>query len=588
MSLECAPEEVALKTFFLGPQAENGEWVEKEIISLFRQWFEWRRSYAPDDGVAISKEDTQLIEYHQRQKQVSSYLKELERRFTDELPKFTPRFIAHMFSEISIPALFGHVLTLLHNPNNISSEVSRVGIQIEKETIQDLARMVGYHSKKSMGHFTSGGTVANYEGAVRAKSRLNTWLEIGTFAKETGLQDFQGNLWDASHMGWEKYDLLHSQINAEQFLQWRKHWTTNTVRWFKKVSTVFNHEYEGPILLLPASCHYSWPKAVQMFGDGADRYEWVELDANGRISIAALTEKINKLKKRQQPIWAIVSVAGTTELGIIDPIDQIQNVISEQAQKYHTHLWHHADAAYGGFLCSLVRPTLSKEFPTLFPLLELSQVNSITIDPHKLGYVPYSSGVILVKDKREYSYLKINAPYIQFDPKEDVGLQTLEGSRSAAGAVATWLTEKTLGLHSEGYGKILGRTIRSAQNLAKLIKESGLPISISPTIDTNVLVFTVAKNGFSLSESNQWVQKIYEQLGPAARASFIVSKTSLEVSQHSAFVKNWVQQWNGKINHERMDLIRLCLMNPFFDSIETKVSFPLEFLKSLENILSSI
>ena len=35
MSHECSPEEVALKTFFLGPKAENREWVEKQILNMF-------------------------------------------------------------------------------------------------------------------------------------------------------------------------------------------------------------------------------------------------------------------------------------------------------------------------------------------------------------------------------------------------------------------------------------------------------------------------------------------------------------------------------------------------------------------------
>lgn len=43
-----------------------------------------------------------------------------------------------MFSEISMPALLGHIITLLHNPNNISSEPSTVGTEIEKDAIHFL------------------------------------------------------------------------------------------------------------------------------------------------------------------------------------------------------------------------------------------------------------------------------------------------------------------------------------------------------------------------------------------------------------------------------------------------------------------
>jgi glutamate/tyrosine decarboxylase-like PLP-dependent enzyme len=580
MSHECSPEEVALKTFFLGPKAENREWVEKQILNMFRDWFKWREHFAPEDGRAISDQDRQLVEYRVRQQKIEFYLKELEQRFAGEIPKFNPRYIAHMFSEFSLPALLGHVLTLLHNPNNISGEVSRVGIQLEKEAIQDLSRMAGYHPQKSMGHFTSGGTVANFEGIVRAKARLNQWLELATFAKET--QRFDGTLMEAAHLGWEKFDQIRATCDLEQFAQWRHQYCRNNFVWMKKVSEVFQCEYSGPVILLPASCHYSWPKAVQLFGDGMDRLEWIPLNSHGRLCTKSLVEKLQELEERQQPIWAVVSVAGTTELGVIDPIEEIQNILENYNSRWH--LWHHVDAAYGGFLCSLMRPTMSKEFPTLYPLMGLARANSITIDPHKLGYVPYASGVILVGAKRDYSYLKIHAPYIQFDPNDDVGLQTLEGSRSAAGAAATWLTDKTIGLNSEGYGKILGRTIKVTHDLARALKESGLPISISPTIDSNVLVFTYQKKGSSLSESNQWVQKIYEKFGPHAQAEFIVSKTSLDVEKHRSFIAHWISGWNGNIDVPQMDLIRLCLMNPFFETKESKVSYQDEFIRCLGEV----
>ncbi len=579
MKHECAPEDVAMKTFFLGPQAENKNWVRNQINLILDKWFAHRESFKAEDGPAISIYDKDLVEYRQRQNQVEFYLNELIERFNQEIPKFNPRYIAHMFSETSLPALFGHILTLLHNPNNVSGEASRVGIQIEKEAYKDLSQMLGYNPKTSLGHFTSGGTVANFEALVRAKTRLNEWLKLATYCKE---KNFSGitisSLWDAAHLGWEKFDLIktNSKFNEDDYEEWKKINCINNYDWMTKVSNCFQTKYRGPVLILPSSCHYSWPKAVNYFGDGEDRIIWIPTDENGRTCIKTLNENISQLKNQNQPIWAVISIAGTTELGIIDEIDKIQNCINEP-------IWHHIDAAYGGFLCSLVRPQAVQNFPALRPLLAIEKANSVTVDPHKLGYVPYSSGVIAVRTIRDYNYLKIDAPYIQFKSENDVGLQTLEGSRSAAGAVATWLTEKTIGLNAEGYGRILGRTITAARELSEVLKNSDLPVQVSPTMDSNVLVFTIALENMKLSESNLKVNQIYKELDPnATNPPFLVSKTSLKVNQHPLFINKWIENWKGEIDCENMDLIRLCIMNPFFSSKETKINYQNEFLHVLK------
>ena len=103
-------------------------------------------------------------------------VQEILHRFQSEVPNYSPRYIGHMTTEISLPALVGHMLTLLYNPNNISEEVSRVGLQVEKNAIGALLAMVGYDQSKATGHFTSGGTVANIEGALRARARMRNWI----------------------------------------------------------------------------------------------------------------------------------------------------------------------------------------------------------------------------------------------------------------------------------------------------------------------------------------------------------------------------------------------------------------------------
>jgi len=144
--VSCDPKDIALKSFFLGPKAENAEWVSQLVLKIFKDWFQWRNSLYPQDGRVITKEDKHQTDFQDRKNQFEQYLAQICQRFQNEVPNFTPRYIGHMNNEISLPAIMGHIVSLLHNPNNISGEASRVGIQIENEAILDLAEMLGYNA----------------------------------------------------------------------------------------------------------------------------------------------------------------------------------------------------------------------------------------------------------------------------------------------------------------------------------------------------------------------------------------------------------------------------------------------------------
>ena len=160
------------KSFFLGPGAENADWVRELADQIIADWIKWRRATYPEDCVLITKKDKSDPQFKENIENIKKYLLELNERFGKEVPTFTPRYIGHMVSEISVPALLGHIITLLHNPNNIVQDVSLIGTQIEQEAIVALAEMIGYEPSQMRGHFTSGGTVANIEGLIRARSRV--------------------------------------------------------------------------------------------------------------------------------------------------------------------------------------------------------------------------------------------------------------------------------------------------------------------------------------------------------------------------------------------------------------------------------
>ncbi len=524
----CANEEIGLKSFFLGPQAENSEWVQYQVHHIFKSWFGWRRKFRPGDGAAISKNDQENLEFKSQQAYTEELLTGLAKRFESEIPKFSPRYIGHMFSEISLPALFGHILTLLHNPNNISAESAPVGVEIENEALSELARMMGY--EQAFGHFTSGGTVANYEMLFRARAKV----------EQRG------------------------------------------------------HSMESAVLLVPAHKHYSWVKGSYVFG--IKNYWAIPLDDDGHMDTAALADLIDKANAENRAIIGVISVLGTTEMGLLDPIHKVQAVLDSK-QTLGQSIWHHIDAAYGAFFRTVIGDDLEVQSvlsqSAVEALRAVAKADSMTLDPHKLGYVPYASGVFLCRVREDYVRVAFGAPYVNFSEQSDKGLFTLEGSRSATGAAATWMTARAVGFDQKGYGRIISRTIRIRRELEMALGKLD-NVRLAPGAETNLLCFTLAKSGETVAEANQRTMDFYSKMNHAD-SPFYVSKTKLSLkpeAAYSKYLRKWISSWSLsaanshsgsplEASADDLVLIRLTIMNPFINSRELQVDLVQEFARSL-------
>jgi glutamate/tyrosine decarboxylase-like PLP-dependent enzyme len=568
-----------IKSYFLGPQAENAEIVKKLGNFIFGHWFSWRKKQFPNDGSAITAEDQLSPEFRNELKNIKFHVLDLVARLQREVPSFSPRYIGHMVSEISLPALMGHFITLVHNPNNITGEVARVSIEIEREAIGEVMKMLGFSPELSRGHFTSGGTVANIEGLVRARSRLAKWIAAGILSTENKIT--QKSLFELAHQGWESFDNLAANFPAEE-IRHRHFLHSNPLRVAKTIESVFGIDYNGPIVLAPSSKHYCWPKAIILMGLGANAFWPVDLDKTGGMSVVDLKKKIELARKQNRPILGVVSVAGTTELGDFDPIHEIQQTLDDLILKEGIHIWHHIDAAYGGFFrCIAETPESPLTASTHAALKAIEKADSVTVDPHKLGYVPYASGAFVCKNAHEYYVAPFDAPYLRFDYDSNKMPQTLEGSRSAGGAMSTWLTAKCIGLNSEGYGQILTQTIKQRQNLERKITRAHPLVRVAPHSETNILCFTIAKEGESIAAANNRALKMYEAINHNEKIPFFVSMTSLKWENYGPFLDDYVSSWSAIIDDSKLSLLRLTLMNPFFESDSTEINYSDELIREL-------
>ncbi len=570
---KCSPADVALKSFFLGPRAENSDWVLDEVTAVFKRWFEWRRGLFPEDGKAISADDLELGEFQIKRATCKKNIEKLLTRFENEIPKFSPRYIGHMFSEISLPALFGHIISLIHNPNNVSSESSRIGIQIEDEAIQYLADMLGM--PQSFGHFTSGGTVANFECLARAIERLNKWLFMGLQIRRD-LKNTKLTAFEAAHMGWEEFSLWTQNEDLKKIEQGEGFIWSNPLSRARRIQKIFGlEEYEGPVLLVPYHKHYSWTKGASLFGLGEESLWPIELNEQGTLSLESLRQSIEKARGRNRPIVAVVSVLGSTEMGFVDPIDEVQQLLDQYQKEEGLYIWHHVDAAFGGFFSAMKSmKTLGEDLRRA--LGGLSRVHSITIDPHKMGYVPYSSGAFLARQEEDYYVKSFVAPYVQFQIEKDKGPFTLEGSRSAAGAVATWLTAQSIGFTADGYGSILERTVHGKNDLEKALQRVS-QIRIAPFTGLNILGFCVAADGDSFEQANQKTQALFLAVSQKTTPKFFISKTKLYKKSYALYLQRYAKSWSYQGAIDDLDVIRICIMNPFFESKELSTNLKQEF-----------
>lgn len=206
-------------------------------------------------------------------------------------------------------------------------------------------------------------------------------------------------------------------------------------------------ETKKPEIIVPRSAHFSFRKAADIL-----RLELreAELDDNYRVDTSSVSDLIS------DDTVAVVGVAGTTELGMIDPIPELSEICLEEG----IHL--HVDAAFGGFIIPFLREA-GYELPEFD--FKLPGVSSITVDPHKMGLAPIPSGCILFRDESSLDAMSIDTPYLTEKQQS-----TIVGTRTGASAAATWAVMKHMG--REGYRKlalkVMGVTFKLLEGLRGL------------------------------------------------------------------------------------------------------------------------
>lgn len=153
------------------------------------------------------------------------------------------------------------------------------------------------------------------------------------------------------------------------------------------------------VIYLTAQVHHSVDKAVRIAGLKECIVRHVPMDKKFRMDVDALRKQIARDKRLRLRPFLIIASAGTTDVGAVDPLEAIGDV----AERHN--LWFHCDAAYGGFF------VLCEEGKNILRGMEKS--DSLVMDPHKGLFLPYGTGAILAKEKKDlYNAFRYQANYL--------------------------------------------------------------------------------------------------------------------------------------------------------------------------------
>lgn len=507
-----------LEALFLGTRGDNATILYELLATAIKGNVDYRKKYFPQDPDYIDdciKETPGFMETMEMMRvEYAKLVKQLQQSGTF----FSMRSVGHMLWDTTLPGILGYFAALIYNQNNVAAEASPVTTLLEMEVGNELCKMLGFATHPigaktgeferpqtsavtGWGHITCDGSVANLEGlwmarnlkfypaSVRAALNNDTSLKNYIHFQVTLLSGTQVTL--ATLDDWSTLNLPVDEVLAiptNLFKQFNitdpdKQTAISNVIANYTIQNTGNYEMmikylpsikQAPVSLCSSTRHYSWPKGAAILGIGQNNMISVFVDKNARMEIKELRKHLDNCLQQKIPVMNVVCIIGTTEESAVDPLKEVLEVREEYRTK-GLEFAIHADAAWGGYFRTMLNST-DESNPAFFTLVDekkeatlpmskytatqykaLHFADSITIDPHKSGYVPYPAGGLCYRNSAMRNLVSFTAPVVYHggvDPT--VGVYGVEGSKPGAAAAAVYFSHKVIRPNTSGYGKISG------------------------------------------------------------------------------------------------------------------------------------
>lgn len=306
----------------------------------------------------------------------------------------TNGFFNQLYGGRNEKAVLGELLSVMLNNSMYTYKAAGVQVGIEKVVIRKVCEILGWNIDAD-GTFPSGGSMSNLMSMILARDAQNEKVR------------FDGN---AQKM------TVYTSIES----------------------------------------HYSIPKNAAFTGIGKNNVRFIETNEKGEMDVKSLKSTIEKdIAAGFHPIM-VNATAGTTVLGVFDPIEEISNVCQEY------NIWLHVDGAYCGAVI------FSEKYKYLIKGVE--KADSFSFNAHKMINTPLTCSIIVVKEKKHlYDSFSTEADYLfqterdEFNP----GQTSLQCGRRND-ALKFWTFWKFVG--TKGLEKLVNHEFDLADTARKYVR----------------------------------------------------------------------------------------------------------------------
>ncbi|KAL1631219.1 hypothetical protein SLS56_004466 [Neofusicoccum ribis] len=533
----------AISSYFIGPQAENLKYFKDNLDVVLDQLQESRLKYFPSDGEFITNEIQSSEMFKRRTEDVSRAIEATSKMLGQHsIPFWSPRYQAHMCTDLNMPAMLGYFSTMLYNPNNVAFEASPLTTLLEMEVGNQLSEMFGYdlNEKEDSSKPTPWArNIKFYPLSIRQALDGPLSFTADTFTIKTARNEEklfkELSTWELLNLKPETILDIPDRLNREYNI---------SSKFLEQVLDEFGIQSRGKDALerdfgieKPAQYmvsntrHYSWPKGGAIAGIGSNNMIGIDVDNGARMDMKKLEQRLEENLKNGQSVYAVVAIIGSTEEGAVDRLGDVL-AMRRKFQARGLSFLVHADAAWGGYFASMLPrdyipgstfsgnlpvdlggadgfvPDSSLRIETQEDIWWLRHADSITVDPHKAGYIPYPAGGLCYKDGRLRHLVTWTSPYLSQGSTLNIGVYGVEGSKPGASAVSTFLSNKCIGLDQEGYGALLGEATFSCSRLSAqwaAMTDDSMSFTVVPF---NMLPSELADDATpeSIEAEKQWIR----------------------------------------------------------------------------------
>ena len=210
--------------------------------------------------------------------------------FSHSLFNAHPRFFGYITAPPAPIGILGDFLAAAVNPNVGAWTLSPAATEIESQTVQWIASLIGYPVNCG-GLLVSGGNMANFVCFLAARTAKAGW------------------------------DVRQHGFSADSGRRLRVYASIETHTWIQK--------------------------AADISGLGTASIRWILTDEKLRMDVAALRRQIEADIAAGDLPCLVVGTAGSVSTGAVDPLPEISALCKEYG------VWFHVDGAYGGFAAAV-------------------------------------------------------------------------------------------------------------------------------------------------------------------------------------------------------------------------------------------